>query len=244
MRRAAVSLVIGLTVLAVAGVILPACSDGGRTLSPSTPTSVAATPVSPVTTVLSGTITDRLSNPIGGAVVTALAAGSPVAITDEVGHFALSVENFFPLPLTVSKEGYATRTQTVYTAQAITIRLTPSFLLQIDRLTTSELLPTDPPDYVGEPYESDYSWNTKLFSLPSPLVEAVIVEISWDGGEAGAVAMWAGNGTLTSATSATGVVLILPRGTTGALLVGRPYAAGKLTRPLAFTLDVHHAGRR
>ena len=55
---------IAVSVLAVAGVILPGCSDGGRSLLPTTPTPGGATPVITVTSVLSGTITDLLDAPM------------------------------------------------------------------------------------------------------------------------------------------------------------------------------------
>lgn len=43
---------------------------------------------------------------------------------------------------------------------AVTIRLPPLQTLLTDGVTRSRLSTTDPPAYVGERYESDYSWKT------------------------------------------------------------------------------------
>jgi len=229
--------------LAVAGVILPACSSAEHSSTPTTPTSVIG-PSTPITAkTFAGTVTDLADVPISGAVVSTFNR-YPRVITDEMGHFALSADSsIVSFPISASKDGYVTRTETLYVdaSQPITIRLPQSLWLQLDELTTSELLPTDPPAYVGEPYDSDYFWNTKFFSLVGPLANDVIVEISWDMTE-GDLAMTAREGVISSTRSGAGAIVRLPRGTTGALIVGRPFVAGKLSRPVAFTIAAHRDG--
>jgi len=226
---------------AAAFLVLPSCSQDHQSLTPAGPS--APNPTSPVTTiVLSGSVTDTLDVPIGGAIVTALEGSRPTTMTDAAGRFRFeSVEAGVASWVHVSaqKAGFVSLTYTVPTkGELAPLKLPPLFQLPIDDSTASEILATDLPAYVGEAYESDYSYHTKYFSFAIPSSADVIVEISWERVENSSLTMWALGGTVVSERISTGAMLRLPRGATGMLLVGRPYVAGPLTKSqsVAFTL--------
>jgi len=245
-RRFAFPYLPAMFVFVVAGLLLSACSGHEQSVTPSGPTSLTA-PGHLVTTVMNGTVADSRDAPISGAVVSAFVNRFPPAVTDETGHFTLSVEGSSGsshFSLVASKDGYVSRTSSIDPArtQSIAIRLPTLGLVQMDTPMTSELLPTDLPQYMGEPYESDYSWNTSYFSVDRLGGADVTVELTWNGAAADALAMWAGDGTIRSEPSSTGALLHLPAVTHGFLLVGRPFAAGKLSGPVAFTITAHRDG--
>jgi hypothetical protein len=226
--------------LALAVLVLPGCSADHGSLTPTGP--AVPSPVNPVArVVLSGSVTDLLNAPIAGAVVTAFASSRPTTVTDAAGQFRFeSVEvGLASFQVSVQKAGYVTRTWAVRTdGEPSPLKLPPLFQLPIDASTTSEIVATDLPDYVGEAYESDYSYNTKYFSFSIPSTADVIVEISWERVENSSLMMWAFDGTVVSGRTSTGAVIRLPRGSTGMLLIGRPHSAGQLSQSQSVTFTL------
>jgi hypothetical protein len=161
--------------------------------------------------------------------------------TDVAGNFTLeSASPSGGIWISATKDGYVAR-QVVCCAdntQLVTIKLPPLLRLPIEGSTSSELRATDPPDYVGEAYESDYSYNTRYFAFTTPATAEVIVEAGWEQSEDSTLEMWAFGGTLVSERTGAGALIHLPGGSSGVLLVGRPYSAGRLrqSQSVAFTL--------
>ena len=224
----------------VMSVLLHACATDERSLTPAGP----ATPFTPAAAgvVVRGTVTDERDAPIAGAFV----SGPTVsAMTDAMGAFtaAYTGGGTREFLLYAHKVGYISRGRAVspHGDESVTIKLATVFALPIDGATAADLLPADLPGYVGEPYDSDYTWNTKYFSFTTPGTHDVIVEMPWEQTGNASLAMWALDGRASSLPSGNPAVLRLPRGSSGLLLVGQPYSAGQLTRPVAFELHTRRA---
>ena len=226
--------------LVVTCLVLHACSTDERPLTPAGP----ASPFSPAApgVVVRGTVTDERDGPIAGAFV----SGPTVsAMTDATGAFtgAYTGGGTREFLLYAHKVGYVSRSRAVspHGDESVTIKLATIFPLPIDGATAAELLPADLPASAGEPYDSEYLWNAKHFSFTTPGTHDVIVEMPWEPTGNAALAMWALDGRLSSLPSGNPSVLRLPRGSSGLLLVGQPYSAGQLTRPVAFELHTRRA---
>ncbi len=226
--------------LVLACLVVHACSADEEPLTPAGP----AAPPDPAAAgvVIRGTVMDVADAPISGAIVS---GSGVIATTDAAGAFTASYTgaSSHEFLLYAHKIGYISRGRMVFphSGESVIIKLPAVFGLPMDGSTASELLPADLPGYVGEPYESDYSWNIKYFSFNTPATHDVIVEMSWQQAGTEALAMWALDGRVSSLLSGSAAVLRLPRGRSGFLLVGRTYSAGQLTRPVAFALHTRRA---
>jgi hypothetical protein len=233
-------------VVAITGLILPGCSKDRESFSPTGPEPAAPRAPSPglpaVEIVLSGSVTDLQDVPISGAIVTAWGLSRlTTTVTDAAGHFTVQADHVDATALVLvsaQKAGYITQGRMLSSVDRLPIRLPALLQLPIDGAMTSAVVAVDPAGYVGEAYESDYTYNTKYFLFATPGNADVIVEISWERAENSALMMWVHNGTNVSERTGTGAVIRLPHGTSGMLLVGRPLAAGKLLagQSVAFTL--------
>ena len=229
--------------LAVAVLVLPGCSDQ-KLLTPTGPAAPGApSPGMPlVEIVLRGSVTDVEDVPVSGAVVTASGfSRRSTTVTDAAGQFTLQSDHIDAsgwVLVSAQKAGYVTQTRAMSGVDRFPIKLPLILQLPVDGSMAAAILAADPPTYVGEAYESDYSSNTKYFSFTIPVTADLIVEIAWEGVENSSLMMWAFEGTKVSERTGTGAAIRLPRGTTSVLLVGRPYAAGKLlpSQSVPFTL--------
>ena len=233
-------------VVAIAGLILSGCSKDHELRSPAGPEPPGPSAPSPgqpvVDIVLSGSVTDLQDVPIGDAIVTAWGLSRlRTTVTDAAGNFTVHADHIDATALVLvsaEKAGYITQGRMISSVDRVPIKLPALLPLPIDGSTTSAVSAVDPPDYVGEPYESDYSYNTRYFSFTTPGTADLIVEISWERTENSALMIWVQGGMNVSERTSTGAVIRIARGISGMMLVGRPFGAGKLLpgQSVPFTL--------
>jgi len=96
---------------------------------------------------------------------------------------------------------------------------------------------SDPPMFVGEPYDSAYLGHSQLFEFETPPSTEVIVDLEWDLSTGAPLAMWALDGTIESEPRDRFQTLRLPAGTRGILIIGLPRQAGEPKLPVAFRLE-------
>jgi hypothetical protein len=223
---------------------LGACDRHADT--PTTPTGPTQVTVPATRAVsISGTVADLAGNPVAGATVTGTVGGSrSVAVSDADGRFSLGTfvaSDAQTMTVVIDASGHVGYTlqrpvSSVGSEWTVNVRLPERLTLPIDGSVDSSLLATDPAAYVGDPYESDYSWNTKYFAYTTPADADVVVELEWEGARNAALVLWAQGGELRSQLSGTRQVLRLPHGSEGLLLVGQPSAAGALLQSVTFRL--------
>jgi hypothetical protein len=189
------------------------------------------------TVAVRGTVLDLSGAPIEGAQVTGVAGIRVIQTTDGNGRFDLGTFNttLRVVRIDISKTGFVPLSihfNISGTVMDIPLKLRPMAPLPVDGSITVELLPTDPPAYVGEDYDSDYSSNTRYYGFATGNDE-VVVDLDWDHSVTPTLKMWALYGTLVSQTSGTHEVLRLPPHQAGVLLVGSP---GGVTSAVRFTL--------
>ena len=197
---------------------------------------------------LTGTILDANGAPLAGVLTTAsLVAVSVtpirIATTDSSGRFSLGTIDLLSVNkvmFSATKPGYAAYAEMLSPSSSVQVdlRLTLTALISLPRAgdLSASLLPSDPPAYVGEPYESDYAWNARSFYFDAPSDSDLDVVLAWSRVGNAAIRMWAGDGDITSHAEGINQTIRLPRGTRGMLIVGQPYLAGRLTQPVPFTL--------
>jgi hypothetical protein len=237
LRRAAIALL----AVATAG---SACERTTRSAStPTGPTSITTSTSRAV--AIDGTVTDLDGAAVGGASVTGTVGTARAnTTTDESGRFSLGTfeaSSSQQMTVVIASSGYVTANlgrpaSSVDARWTLNVKLPRLFTLPIDDSLTAVLLTTDPGDYVGDPYDSDYSSNTKYIAFTTPAASDVVVELGWEPIGNASLMMWALGGAIVSQPSDGRQVLRLPHGTSGMLLVGQPYAAGRLLQSVAFTL--------
>ena len=201
-----------------------------------------AAPSAAPTVVIRGTVQESSGEPIAGAQVVVTAGWVATAVSDIDGRFDLGSLDVASrqVRFDVRKSGYLPQVAGATISSAvidIPLKMRRLNALPIAGSITADLLPTDPPDYVGEAYESDYSPNTRYYTFNTQNAE-VMVDLEWDHAAAPRLKMWALNGSLVSDASGTHEVLRLPFGEIGILLVGVPYPGVRLAAPVRFTLTV------
>jgi hypothetical protein len=186
-----------------------------------------------------GTVLDLSGAPIAGAQVTGTFGIQVTRFTGADGRFDLGslVGVAQDVRIDVNKAGFVPHTTYGRGTSAgvnVVLRLRPMDALPVDGSITADLLPTDPPDYVGEVYDSDYSSNTRYYGFVNGNDE-VVVDLEWDHSVTPTLKMWVKNDTSVSLASDTHEVLRLPPHQAGILLVGSPDG---LTNVVRFTLTV------
>jgi hypothetical protein len=220
--------------VALACVIVTACNRNPKDQVWTSPT--GPTPeTQPV--AVRGTVLALSGEPIAGALVRSVTGTGVNQTTDANGRFDLGTFNatIRVLQVDVSKTGFAPLTVYINintTVIDIPLKLRPMAPLPVDGSITVELLPTDPPAYVGEDYDSDYSSNTRYYGFVTGHDE-IVVDLEWDHSVTTTLKMWALYGSLVSQASGTHEVLRLPPHRAGILLVGSPNG---LTAPVRFKL--------
>ena len=201
-------------------------------------------PSNPIPIVISGTVRDTLEMPLAGVVIRAQGVTVTVeGLSDSSGRFALpgiAAESLTHIRLSAELAGYA-RIVRLLDVPALNhflnLKLPVLGSLPIDSTASGQLLPSDLADYIGEPYDSDYSWNTKYFSFSTPSDADVSVELTWERTGNASLKMWQQNTLVVSESSGDRQVIRLPRNTNGVLLVGQPFEAYQLTSAANFTLE-------
>ena len=110
--------------------------------------------------------------------------------------------------------------------------------LSLDAAVTGTISTDDPPTYVGADYDSDYLFHTKFYAFTTAPGDDLIVELSWIAAGNAALVMYTQGGAIKSTTVGEMQVIQLPPNTTGNLLVGQSWEAGRLTQPVQFTLQM------
>jgi len=213
-----------------------ACHDDPKEGPPTGPTKSAST------VVIRGAVLDWSNAPLAGAQVTGTAGTQATQMTGADGRFDLGSfdATIRQVRIDIIKAGFVPQATHIAINSSVidtVIKLRPMEPLPLDGTITRDLLPSDPSDYVGEAYESDYSWNTRYYVFTAQSDE-VVVDLDWDHAATPTLKMWAMAGALVSKAEGTHEVLSLPRGQSGILLVSKPYDGGALTRAVRFTLTV------
>ena len=175
-------------------VCLTGCGGNGPVPVVPTAASPAPAPAPPptLTRTVSGTVAEVDGGPVAGAAVTT--AYSPRAFTDATGAFSLRYPGAVsPNLLTVDATGFEIRQYGWSSGSADvtlgTIRLQRTMLLTEMSSLAGIISPNDLPDYVGEPYESDYCSPCRPLRLRLSVKQNVRVELKWSGGAA--LQLWA-----------------------------------------------------
>jgi hypothetical protein len=221
--------------LVAVAVVLAGCNRDTVSPSPSQPS-----PATTISVSVTGTVTDTNGIPLPDVMVrSADSRGDKQALTDSAGRYGLGLE-FLPgaqFTLVAEKSGFRTATIQIRAEQSSIVRnlrLTEVLVLPMDASITAQLTPLDPPQYVGEAYESAYTWNTKLYSFVTPAAADLSVELSWERTGNAALKMWALGGALESEPKGDRLVIVLPKGTEDTLFVGQPNEA--LRQAVTYTL--------
>jgi len=204
---------------------------------------ISTSPSNPLPIVISGTVRNTLEAPLGGVTVTATSAGTSVqGFTDVDGRFTLPglrAGSQEYITVTAQLGGYVKLSRVVeppLVHQTVNLKLATLSALPIDSSASAQLLPSDVADYVAEPYESDYSWNTKYFSF-STGAEDLVVELTWEHSGNASLQMWWQNTSFASQAAGDKQVIVLPKNRSGVLLIGQPFQAQQLTSATNFTLE-------
>lgn len=194
---------------------------------------------------LGGTILDGNGAALSGVLTTASLAGVSVreATTDSAGKFSLGTIDLLSTSSVIfsaTKPGYAPYAETLSPQSAVQVNRVLT-LLALVRLPQAgniggSLLVSDPPVYVGEPYDSDYAWQARSFYFEAPSDSDLDVVLAWPRDGNAALQMWAAKGNITSRADGSSQTIRLPRGTSGTLIVGQPLNAGSLTQSVQFAL--------
>jgi hypothetical protein len=233
--------------IALAAVALSACSkppDGTSRLT------TMATQTLSIT--VSGTVADTAGDAIADAAVfgSSAATGTLQSVTvrtDASGRFNLGAFDVTPtdgLYVVTSKPGYGTDSRRLLPTAAsvdLNMMLVVHRPLSVDQTVQGRMNPASPGGNVGDPYESDYTWNMHAYDYSVPSTADCIVELEWDRVGNATLMMWAQSGAIVSLASGTKQVLRLPRGTSGTLIVGQAYASGRLQQPVNYTLTTRAA---
>jgi hypothetical protein len=197
---------------------------------------------------VTGTVTDPEDAPVAGVNVVVISPVVVAGTTDAAGQFTFEHVAYYQsqgLTISFAKSGYltfGTKRSPAGPELSIQVRLGQIFTLPIDGAATSTLGPADPGGWIGDPYDSDYSSNTKYYRVATG-GDDITVELDWDHTQDPDLRMWALDGTIVSHASADRQVLQLPRNSEGMLLVGRPYTAGPLTQRVSFTIETRKVSR-
>ena len=212
----------------------------------SSPTSPSVASTTPFIVRFSGTVISSDGQPVAGAAITGQVSGLGTVrttTTDANGQFTLPdlVTNASQSVIIGAEKGgfvgwAATYSPTEAGAVSVSVRLQSLVRVVIGGSLTETLAPTDRSTYVGEAYDSDYAWNAQFFGYDAPADANVEIVLTQVGAGNAALQMWAANGAIVSRSAPDGQHIVLPRGTAGSLIVGQPWAQGKLSTPVTFTL--------
>jgi len=176
-----------------------------RTSTPVSPTGLSGTPSS-IQEVVSGRVTDNGLRPVADVVLT-----SPRGVqtrSGAQGEYSIPAESTTGL-FRASRDGFEDRTFGVALNGEVVGRdvVLQRVLAVGDHDSVSvALTPVDWPQYVGEPYESDYCNNCEVVRLRISPESSARVQVEWTGGQA--IAAWIDGRKLESqGTTATGHVV-------------------------------------
>jgi hypothetical protein len=187
-----------------------------------------------------GAVHDVSGTPLAGADLVGTAGKQSTAVTDRDGRFDLGSfdATYGSVRVDITKSGFLSRTVFVPTSSGEIdqlFELWPTAPLPLDSSITLDLLPSDPAQWLGVTYASEFSWNTRYYAFPALNTE-VVVDLDWDHAAAPQLKLWIVDDVLSQA-SGTHEVLTLTRGRSGFLMVANTGGAA-LTRPVTFTLTV------